>query len=55
MDYNSYMAILLAYERAAQSKDGPRIHKPIPYMVKWGTAIVIVGTGAVVISSMLFR
>lgn len=55
MDYNSYIAILLAYERASQQKDGSKVHKPIPYMVKWGTAIVIVGTSAVVISSMLFK
>lgn len=54
MDYNFYMAILLAYERATQAKDSTKIPKTIPYMVKWGTAIVIVGAGTVILYSMFF-
>lgn len=54
IDYNFYMAILLAYERATQAKDSTKIPKTIPYMVKWGAAIVIVGAGTVILYSMFF-
>ncbi len=54
MDYNFYMAILLAYERATQAKDSTKIPKTIPYMVKWGAAIVIAGAGTVILYSMFF-